>query len=139
MIQLRALLEEIIEQRARSGSFCYPEDPAAFSYFFISNIPFSDKMKSKLLQCNVATERLRLLYALLMVPFQVKCAHCGQTLANKKDFLVMSKRGTGGTFVNPSGVVHELFTFSRASNIESVSEWSDEFSWFPNYGWIITR
>ncbi|KAH9408969.1 hypothetical protein TYRP_011242 [Tyrophagus putrescentiae] len=47
--------------------------------------------------------------------------------------------GTGGTFVNPAGVVHELFTFSRVSNVQAVSEWSDAFSWFPNYGWIITR
>src|SRR5699024_6969723 len=58
---------------------------------------------------NCTTQRLRLLHALLTSPFNVQCAHCGLQLCKREDFLVMSKRGTGGTFVNPSGSVSSLF------------------------------
>lgn len=147
MAKLKAALREIIEHAktrdaaaaAAAVRFTYPEDPAAFSYFVLSCIPFSDGVKSQLLQVDCATTRLRMLNALLAVPFVVQCSHCSTALATRRDFLVMSRRGTGGTFVNPAGVVHELFTFSRVSNVQAVSEWSDAFSWFPNYGWIITR
>lgn len=139
MSKLRAILESIIEPSNRSDSFTFPENPTAFSYFVLTCIPFSDRMKSTLLQFNCTTQRLRVEYGLLSIPFEVQCAHCAAPLCSKKDFLVMSKSGTGGTFVNPGGIVHELFTFSKVSNVSNVSDWSDEFSWFPNYGWIIIR
>ena len=139
MKRLTSILENIIEPQVKNKDFTYPTEANAFSYFVLSAFPFSDEIKVKLLQLNCTTHRLRAEHALLNLPFTVRCGHCKSKMCEKDDFLVMSKRGTNGTFVNPSGCIHELFTFSKALNVVPVGELNFEYSWFPNYGWIITR
>ncbi|KAI2811423.1 hypothetical protein BLOT_002599 [Blomia tropicalis] len=139
MKKLRVLLDSILKSNNKHETFNYPLDATAFSYFVLSCIPFSDRMKINLLDLNCTVTRLRAEYGLLSFPFEIQCSSCGIKLCSNEDFLVMSKCGTGGAYVNSIGFLHELFTFSKVSNVSLMSSWTEEYSWFPNYGWIIIR
>lgn len=138
--KLKDILMDIFEARVKkSNEFKFPIDATAFSYFVLMAIPFSDNIKTNLLKINCTNLRLRLLYSLLSENFKFICSTCCLKLCNRDSLFIMSKLGTGGTFVNSYGITHELYTFSNIQNVRRASHYSDEFSWFPNYGWIIIQ
>ncbi|KAH9413460.1 hypothetical protein DERP_007936 [Dermatophagoides pteronyssinus] len=137
MSRLKMILMKIFEYRLKNEEFSYPVDAIAFSYFVLMAIPFPDKIKTSLLKIDCVNLRLRLETSLLNENFKFVCGTCRQNLCDRNSFLVMSKLGTSGTFVNSNGIVHELYTFSKVENTRRVSLYSEDFSWFPNYGWII--
>ena len=139
MSRLKMILMKIFEYRLKNEEFSYPVDAIAFSYFVLMAIPFPDKIKTSLLKIDCVNLRLRLETSLLNENFKFVCGTCRQNLCDRNSFLVMSKLGTSGTFVNSNGIVHELYTFSKVENTRRVSLYSEDFSWFPNYGWIIIK
>lgn len=138
--KLQLILMKIFEARVKKNNeFKFPIDATAFSYFILMGIPFSDNIKTKLLKINCTNLRLRLLYSLLNENFKFICSTCCLKICDRDSLFIMSKLGTGGTFVNSHGITHELYTFLNVQNIRRASQYSDEFSWFPNYGWIIIQ
>ena len=139
MERLKSVLMRIFEYRIKNDEFSYPVDAIAFSYFVLMTIPFPDAIKTHLLKIDCVNLRLWLEMSLLNENFKFICGTCRQNLCDRNSFLVMSKLGTSGTFVNSNGFVHELYTFSKVENARRVSSYSEDFSWFPNYGWIIIK
>ena len=46
-------------------------------------------------------------------------------------------QGSGGAYVNPSGVVHDLITVGSACNCRLEGQPQTESSWFPGYAWTV--
>ncbi|UXI23352.1 eukaryotic translation initiation factor 6 [Sarcoptes scabiei] len=137
MENLKSILSQIFQSRIKNGEFSFPLDAMSFSYFVAMSIPFPDAIKIRLLQMDCVNFRLRLEYLLLNMNFKFICSTCTASICDRSSLLVMSKLGSSGVFVNSHGIIHELYTVSKVSNIERYSEYDENFSWFPNYGWII--
>ncbi|CAG2116114.1 unnamed protein product, partial [Medioppia subpectinata] len=116
-----------------------PLKPCEFSYWVASNLPMDDSQRCQLLTINSSVQRLRFELSLLQKYSYLCCSECKTKICEKEDVIVMSVNGPQGTYVNPSGCVHELMTVSKTMNIVLIGRSSAEFSWFPGYAWTICR
>jgi len=54
------------------------------------------------------------------------------------DLINLSAESNGTHFVNPNGILHDLFTLTRINGVFTDRRApSTEFSWFPGYAWSV--
>lgn len=114
-----------------------PQNPAEFSYWVAGNLPLEDHHLLEFLSLTCCIQRLRWLLSILSKYMYISCANCKSKICKKDDVFSMSVRGPQGTYVNPSGFVHETITVYRAESLSLRDRPSTEFSWFPGYAWTI--
>jgi hypothetical protein len=64
------------------------------------------------------------------------CRRCGNPVTSPRYKIAMNGSHRH-TYANPSGIVFEIGCFHSADGCGRVGAVSDEFSWFPGYGWQI--
>ena len=116
-----------------------PSDPTELSWWVASNLPLQDGLRTRMLELNCPVQRLRLAVSFLSQCRVLVCRNCGKQLGDQANIFSMSKEGPQGTFVNPSGHLHETLTLFKARNLRLVGRPSSEYSWFPGYAWTITE
>ena len=116
-----------------------PSDPTELSWWVTSNLPLQDRLRTRMLELNCPVQRLRLAVSFLSQCRVLACRNCGKQLGDQANIFSMSKEGPQGTFVNPSGHLHETLTLFKARNLRLVGRPSSEYSWFPGYAWTITE
>ncbi|XP_074645118.1 protein cereblon-like isoform X2 [Tubulanus polymorphus] len=119
-----------------------PSDAVEFSFWVAGNIMMDDNLKLKLLAIDSAVQRLRCELAIMQKCSVLCCRDCGEMIFNKNEVFTMSVQGPMGTYVNPGGYVHEMFTVSSerkefALNLRGRP--SSQHSWFPGYAWTIAE
>ncbi|KAL1455958.1 hypothetical protein WDU94_000720 [Cyamophila willieti] len=115
-----------------------PDDPVQLSYWILINFPMSDSIRVEMLSLNNALQRLqRLIEYFKNYEQSIRCIGCFQQIGNMKDVFFMSASGPQGTYVNPSGYIHETITLYTADQIRVDSVLSTEYSWFPGYAWSV--
>ena len=116
-------------------------DPLALSFWMCSNLPIDTHTRQLLLDAPTYLLRVQILLAILETGDlgMLDCSRCGRTIALARDAFALSDTNIVGTFVNPSGHVMQVATFSKVrSETESILMIGDivtEHSWFPGYGW----
>uniref|UniRef100_A0A8D8W893 Protein cereblon n=1 Tax=Cacopsylla melanoneura TaxID=428564 RepID=A0A8D8W893_9HEMI len=115
-----------------------PDDPVQLSYWVLINFPMSDSIRVEMLSLNNALQRLqRLIEYFKNYEQSIRCIGCFQQIGNMKNVFFMSASGPQGTYVNPSGYIHETITLYTADQIRVDPELSTEYSWFPGYAWSV--
>jgi len=66
------------------------------------------------------------------------CRTCGSPVARERDLVTVVGSGAQ-VFVNPHGLVFEIVTLQRASNVVGVGPRTAEFTWFPGYAWQVVQ
>ncbi|XP_022258862.1 protein cereblon-like [Limulus polyphemus] len=114
-----------------------PKTPLDFSYWVAANLPLDDNKRLCLLGLNNAIQRLRCELSMLKRYRTLCCLDifCNIDIANRHDIFSMSLEGPQGTYVNPSGYVHEIITTYKARGLLLFGSPSTEQSWFPGYAW----
>ena len=120
-----------------SSASLIPESPSLFSFWVAGNLPLDDHLLLQFLSLTCHVQRLRWLLSLLSRCLYITCLKCKSKVCRKEDVFCMSLKGPQGTYVNPSGFVHETITVFRAEGLSLIDEPSTEFSWFPGYAWTI--
>ena len=110
-------------------------DPKDFSYWMTANLPISNRDRVEALSFSCTEARLLWLLDLLENSTHFACSACKNAICDKEDVFPMSQAGAQNTFVNPNGFIHDTLTVRNASGLVQMSTWSNEFSWFPGYGW----
>nr|CCA26756.1 myblike DNAbinding protein putative [Albugo laibachii Nc14] len=112
-----------------------------FSYWIASNLPADLPQRLQLLRMRHLVYRLRFeLDLLISYRAIIHCASCGSIVANSEYiFNFAGSETVTGTFVNPSGFVHQVMTLRRicqeSTSIDNLRCARD--SWFPGYAWSI--
>ncbi|XP_059178697.1 protein cereblon-like isoform X2 [Physella acuta] len=135
-------IEWLAEQtRAELHSWCptsLPDDPVDLSFWVAHNLPIDDELRLRLLQFDSVVQRLRFGLSIIRKTDVLLCCHsCHEKIASKNDVFGMSQEGPLGSYVNPGGYVHEMFTVTAVQNLNTSGRSSTEFSWFPGYAWTI--
>eukprot|EP01102_Stenamoeba_stenopodia_P005766 TRINITY_DN1649_c0_g2_i1.p1 TRINITY_DN1649_c0_g2~~TRINITY_DN1649_c0_g2_i1.p1 ORF type:complete len:525 (+),score=127.13 TRINITY_DN1649_c0_g2_i1:331-1905(+) len=133
---------ELLKSTDGSGSLekllvLAPTEPTEFSFWLGSNIPMEDALRQELLETNSTVDRLKRELEVLQRFTFLYCKECHGTIASKKDIFCLSKDGVVGTYVNPSGFVHETLTVRKAKGVIAIGRPTTTDSWFPGYGWTI--
>jgi len=116
-------------------------DPLVLSFWMCSNLPIDTHTRQLLLDAPTYLLRVQILLEILETGNlgTLDCSRCGSTIALPRDAFALSDTNIVGTFVNPSGHVMQVATFSKVrSETESILMIGDivtEHSWFPGYGW----
>ena len=116
-----------------------PEDEGEFSFWATANLPMGDEVKVKLLGLRSAIQRLRVIYHLLEKCSSLRCVSCQAEISETSSIFTMSVRGPMGTFVNPHGWVHQMFTVKSSNGFDLIGKRSEQDSWFPGYAWTIMQ
>ncbi|KAF4527052.1 hypothetical protein B566_EDAN001602 [Ephemera danica] len=116
-----------------------PDCPVALSFWVAQSLPLVDIQRVSLLQINSSIQRLRWELSFLSQCRWLCCQVCGSQLASTEDTFCMSVEGPQGTYVNPSGFVHETMTVKKAKNVVMIGGASGDYSWFPGYSWTIAQ
>jgi len=106
-------------------------------YFVASNLPVGLEEKVKLLEEDITDRRLRMEWRIVSQMNYLACNNCGDIKCEVSDLINLSVEANGTHFVNPSGMVHDLFTVGRINNAAVRGHPSNEFSWFPGYAWTV--
>ena len=114
-----------------------PDGPVEFSYWVAANLPLEDEQRIEFLSLTCSIQRLRWLLSLLQRYLFICCAKCRTKLCRKDDVFAMSVQGPQGTYVNPTGYLHETITVYKAESLVLHGRPSTEYSWFPGYAWSI--
>lgn len=133
-------VREAAEPVASSSSLessCVPKNPVEFSYWVAGNLPLEDHHLLEFLSLTCHIQRLRWLLSILSRYLYISCSECKSKISKKDDVFSMSLQGPQGTYVNPSGYVHETITVYRAESLSLRDRPSTEFSWFPGYAWTV--
>ncbi|XP_013790743.1 protein cereblon-like isoform X2 [Limulus polyphemus] len=138
------LLVQRIKQELEKWNCSVPADkvaktPVDFSYWVAANLPLDDYKRLFLLGLNSDIQRLRCELSMLE-RYTVLCCRissCNKDIINRCDVFSMSLEGLQGTYVNPSGYVHEIVTSYKACGLLLQNRSSTEQSWFPGYAWTI--
>jgi hypothetical protein len=64
----------------------------------------------------------------------IRCATCSAPIARTEDS-VERFGAHAHDRVNPAGYIFRVGCFCRADGVQPVGDESDEFAWFPRYGW----
>ncbi|XP_076336827.1 protein cereblon-like isoform X3 [Tachypleus tridentatus] len=135
------IVQRIIQELQKWNCFIptdrTPRTPLDFSYWVASNLPLDDNKRLCLLGLNNAIQRLRCELSMLKRYRTLCCRNtmCNMDIANRYDTFSMSLEGPQGTYVNPSGYVHEIITTYKARGLSLFGSPSTEQSWFPGYAW----
>ncbi|XP_067136121.1 protein cereblon [Centruroides vittatus] len=116
-----------------------PQNPTEFSFWVAGNLPLDDTLRLNLLAFNSAIQRLRYELSILEKYTILCCRECNAHIADRKDVFSMSLEGPQGTYVNPSGYVHETITVYKAHGLSLIGRPSTQHSWFPGYAWTIIQ
>lgn len=114
-----------------------PSKPCEFSYWVAANLPLEDSQRVNFLSLDSSVQRLRWLLSILQKYMFLCCARCKIKICHKDDVFSMSIQGPQGTYVNPSGCVHETLTVMKAESLVLHGRPSTEASWFPGFAWTI--
>jgi len=131
--------------RATDVSVECPNDPrtneevARFSYFLLKNLPLNFDMAIRLFESDVVERLLHIKKELEAKKELLSCILCSKQITRTESVLQMSMEGTCTTRMNPAGVLHQLLTVAEARNIHVETEPSEEFSYFPGFGWSIIK
>ena len=120
-----------------------PRDPTALSFWVASHVPASESQRARLLALPSTVgrlrEELRMLRRSKVEDMIIACGSCRSPLSSLSELVVMSEEGASGVYVNPHGVVHDMFTVGRVIPSAVALEGSPEtaHSWFPGYAWTV--
>jgi cereblon len=114
-----------------------PSRAAEFSYWVAANLPLEDSQRVEFLSINCPIQRLRWLLSVLKKYLYLCCVNCKSKLCHRDDVFSMSVQGPQGTYINPSGWVHETVTVLKAESLRLNGRPQTEYSWFPGYAWTI--
>eukprot|EP00897_Mesotaenium_endlicherianum_P003090 jgi/Mesen1/2809/ME000172S01962 len=106
-------------------------NPESLSFYVAGNLPVQDRCRQELLELPDTVQRLRREGQLLESLDKLTCHSCKAVLARRSDMIMMSTDGPMGTYVNPTGYVHEILTLRRAKGLvlDGLPQTYD--SWFP--------
>ena len=65
------------------------------------------------------------------------CIRCGNTITTSKDEMAVEGQFKH-SFTNPHGYMFTIGCFFKAPGCISAGPSTDEFTWFPGYGWRIS-
>jgi len=130
-------LRESFQRQTSHGDSPVPTSPAEFSFWVAGNLPLDDHYLLEFLSLTCCVQRLRWLLSILSRYLYISCSRCKTKICRKDDVFSMSLHGPQGTYVNPSGYVHETITVYRAESLSLRDDPSTEFSWFPGYAWTV--
>jgi len=117
---------------------CYDgTDPVRFSFWLVSNLPFDNAQRQKLLEVPDVTVRLNLELEWLKKIQHVRCLTCYHEVARAIDSAPLDSGDLSARFVNSHAFIHDVLTVSRATNVEAVGDPEIQHSWFPGYAWQI--
>ncbi|KAH8852833.1 Protein cereblon [Schistosoma japonicum] len=118
-----------------------PELAVPFSYWLIQNLPMSGSLKSHILGIDHVVQRLRALLEVIRRSSACVCASCGANITSSQYIVCLAQEGSSQTYVNPSGVLHDIVTVSQITpnSINLIGEATAEYSWFPGYSWTIAN
>lgn len=123
-----------------ANSISIPSDPVELSFWVAQNMSFTDEHKLILLGVNSAVQRLRIELRILDSCKILYCNGCHSKVARSEDVFSMSVEGPQGTYVNPTGYVHETITVYKAQSLRVLDDDpATEYSWFPGYAWVIAE
>jgi len=127
------------EDEDSENSYNAPSNPLEFSYWVLSNLPLEDYQRLILLSLDCPIQRLRWQSSFFEKYLSLSCIRCDALICNCEDIFSMSIKGYQDVFVNSHGIVHETLTVTKvnSSNTSFYGRKCDEFSWFPNFSWII--
>jgi hypothetical protein len=118
------------------------QQPLALSFWCCDNLPFDVETRQLLMEQPTYLLRVQMLLDFLKPNDQggiglgcLKCVQCATTIAKPSDAFALSDTNIIGTFVNPSGCVMQVGTFSTATNTTCLGDSVMEHSWFDGYGW----
>lgn len=121
-----------------SKAFNFSKDPIYFSHWLASNLALSNEDRLKILSMDCVEVRLAWLLKILESSDFFCCVLCKTKICRKRDAFSMSRLGPQCTYVNESGAIHDTLTVRRVQDvILDSSKWSQEFSWFPGYEWVV--
>lgn len=63
------------------------------------------------------------------------CRGCGIRIARRAWVVPIDGASAERVFFNPAGVMMEVLTLLRATNLHETGVPTEEFSWFPGYAW----
>jgi len=63
------------------------------------------------------------------------CRSCGTRIARRAWIAAIDDASAERVFFNPAGVMMEVLTLRRATNVREAGVPTEEFSWFPGYAW----
>lgn len=94
-----------------------PQKPSEFSYWVAANLPLENSQRLDLLSLDCPIQRLRWELSVLEKYNYLCCSECKLKICNRNDIFSMSIQGPQGTYVNPSGYVHETLTVYKAESL----------------------
>ncbi|GAB4813547.1 hypothetical protein N2152v2_000593 [Parachlorella kessleri] len=112
-------------------------DPLALSYWLVSNLPLDDSTRQQLLEAHSAADRLQREVQLLRGMGAVRCRGCHSQVGSLRDVVQMSEEGVSGCYVNPHGVVHDIFMLGKVQGLVLEGSPQTDSSWFPGYAWTV--
>lgn len=114
-------------------------DPMALSFWVSANLPVDVSFRLLLQEAPTFHIRCELLIGMLRDLGDLRCGVCGSSVASQKDVFSLSETGAAGTFVNPTGYVHQMLTLRSLApeSFVAVGEPETAHSWFPGYAWTI--
>lgn len=122
-----------------------PELAVPFSFWLLQNLPMSGELKAHILGIDHVVQRLRALLDIIRhVCIQSTlcvCTRCDANITLNQFIICLAQEGSFQTYVNPSGVLHDIVTLSQVTpnSVSLVGVPSEEYSWFPGYSWTIAN
>lgn len=118
-----------------------PDLAVPFSYWLVQNLPMSGLLKAHILGINHVVPRLRALLDVVRRSAACVCVYCDWNITSNRFIICLAQEGSFQTYVNPSGVLHDIVTVSQVlpNSVTLVGPASEEYSWFPGYSWTIAN
>uniref|UniRef100_A0A183ABL0 CULT domain-containing protein n=1 Tax=Echinostoma caproni TaxID=27848 RepID=A0A183ABL0_9TREM len=118
-----------------------PELAVPFSYWLVQNLPMPGQLKAHILGIDHVVQRLRALLEVIRRSTACICGVCNASITSNRYIICLAQEGSFQTYVNPSGVLHDIVTVSQVtqSSVILMGSASEEYSWFPGYAWTIAN
>lgn len=128
--ELKDMLGEETVRQARSRGLSY------FSYFISQKIYSNRKTEYSLLKEDSANTRIAAALKYCKVSIG-KCSRCSLPIFHNENIMRLPEQTM--THVNAHGFVHKITLLSEIQNHVRASPPSYQFTWFPDYAWIIIQ